>query len=163
MIGIILSDQGYEQDIRELLMAYYPGQAFAHEERENVEFYVRGRREDGDFLLDVDGQTRRFPVDYEDRFETKNRIKRNLYQLLEERTGKGLPWGTLTGIRPTKIAMTKMEEGWNEGQIRDYMRNTYFTSEEKIALSMEIADRERQLLSSISYEDGYRLYVGIPY
>lgn len=163
MIGIILSDQGYEQDIRELLMAYYPGQAFAHEERENVEFYVRGRREDGDFLLDVDGQTRRFPVDYEDRFETKNRIKRNLYQLLEERTGKGLPWGTLTGIRPTKIAMTKMEEGWNEGQIRDYMRNTYFTSEEKIALSMEIADRERQLLSGISYEDGYSLYVGIPF
>ena len=31
MIGILLNDSAYEQDIRELLMAFYPGQTFAHE------------------------------------------------------------------------------------------------------------------------------------
>ena len=31
MIGILLNDTAYEQDIRELLMAFYPGQTFAHE------------------------------------------------------------------------------------------------------------------------------------
>ena len=30
MIGILLNDSAYEQDIRELLMAFYPGQTFAH-------------------------------------------------------------------------------------------------------------------------------------
>ena len=54
-------------------------------------------------------------VNYEDRFETKNQIKRRLYVLLMEQTGKTLPWGTLTGIRPTKIAMTKLAEGGYTG------------------------------------------------
>ena len=43
------------------------------------------------------------------------------------------------------------------------MRKTYYASEEKIALSVEVAERERELLSRISYEDGYSLYVGIPF
>ena len=46
MIGILLNDNGYEQDIRELLMAFYPGETFVHEEQENredVRFYVEGK------------------------------------------------------------------------------------------------------------------------
>ena len=85
-------------------------------------------------------------VDYVDRFETKNRIKRRLYVLLMGETGKQLPWGTLTGIRPTKIAMTKLAEGALPEEDLRYMKETYFTSDEKIRLSIEIA-RERQLVS----------------
>ena len=33
MIGILLSDQSFEQDIRELLMAFCPGQKFKSEAR----------------------------------------------------------------------------------------------------------------------------------
>lgn len=102
-------------------------------------------------------------VDYEDRFETKNRIKRRLYVLLMGETGKQLPWGTLTGIRPTKIAMTKLAEGALPEEIFRYMKETYFTSDEKIRLSIEIAQRERQLLSAIDYKNGYSLYIGIPF
>lgn len=83
--------------------------------------------------------------------------------MLKERTGKELPWGTLTGIRPTKIAMTKFQEGMTEEQIYHYMKDTYYTSDEKIALSIEIAKREKQLLSTIDYEHGYSLYIGIPF
>ena len=32
MIGIRLNDMSYEQDIRELLMAFYPGETFVYEE-----------------------------------------------------------------------------------------------------------------------------------
>ena len=42
MIGILLNDSAYEQDIRELLMAFYPGQNFAHEMQENLDFFVEG-------------------------------------------------------------------------------------------------------------------------
>ena len=83
--------------------------------------------------------------------------------ILKSLTGKHLPWGTLTGIRPTKIAMTKLEEGKSEQEIFDYMKKTYFTSDEKINLSIEIAMRERKLLSAIDYKNGYSLYVGIPF
>ena len=102
-------------------------------------------------------------VNYEDRFETKNQIKRRLYVLLMEQTGKTLPWGTLTGIRPTKIAMTKLAEGDTPEQVFHYMKQTYFTSNEKINLCIEIAQREEKLLSAIDYRNGYSLYIGIPF
>ena len=39
MIGILLDDNAFEQDIRELLMAFYPGETFVHEEKPEVSFY----------------------------------------------------------------------------------------------------------------------------
>ena len=50
-------------------------------------------------------------VDFEDRKKTKNELKQQLYYLLTVYAGKTLPWGTLTGIRPTKIPMELLEEG----------------------------------------------------
>ncbi len=191
MIGILLNDNAYEQDIRELLMAFYPGETFAHEKQDGLLFSVEGTlsedrrhfklitvhygssafhaiRED---VLEpalkaewrAAGESSVLSVDYENRFATKNQIKRRLYVLLLAQTGKELPWGTLTGIRPTKIAMTKLAEGEREEDIFRHMEETYFTSQEKIRLSIEIAKREQRLLSAIDYKNGYSLYVGVPF
>ena len=48
-------------------------------------------------------------------------------------------------------------------QAAEYMRETYFTSNEKTALAITIANRERDILKDIDYEKGYSLYVGIPF
>lgn len=102
-------------------------------------------------------------VDFSDRKDTKNRLKRCLYQMLSEYAGQELPWGTLTGIRPTKIPMSMLKDGKSEAEIRAFMAETYLASEQKIGLSLEIARREMELLGRIDYEDGYSLYVGIPF
>lgn len=102
-------------------------------------------------------------ADFSDRGDTKNRLKRCLYRILSQYSGKTLPWGTLTGIRPTKIPMSKLENGQSEADIRASMAETYLASEEKINLSIEIARREMELLHKIDYQDGYSLYVGIPF
>ena len=102
-------------------------------------------------------------VDFEDRKKTKNELKQQLYYLLTVYAGKTLPWGTLTGIRPTKIPMELLEEGKSEDEIRSYMKETYLASDEKIELSLSVAKRELELLSRIDYENGYSLYVGIPF
>ena len=102
-------------------------------------------------------------VDFADRKKTKNELKQQLYYLLTLYAGKTLPWGTLTGIRPTKIPMELLEEGKSEDEIRSYMKETYFASDEKIELSLAVAKRELELLSRIDYENGYSLYVGIPF
>ena len=99
----------------------------------------------------------------EDRKIRKNKLKQVLYKLLSQLTGQTLPWGNLTGIRPTKIAMGLIESGMSNAQAAEYMRNTYFTSKEKTALAITIANRERELLKDIDYEKGYSLYVGIPF
>lgn len=83
--------------------------------------------------------------------------------MLRTRTGTELPWGTLTGIRPTKIALTKLQEGRDARWIRDYMRETYCTSDEKISLALDVAKRELALLEPVNYEKGYSLYIGIPF
>ena len=176
MIGILLNDNSFEQDIRELLMAFFPGRKFTHEVNEaetQAELIVRGEKKEEEFFLALElkeGEKTaasqyqgRIMIDGESRFETKNRIKRELYRLLHELTGRDLPWGTLTGIRPTKIALTKLYEGASTHEIHDYMRDTYLTSEEKIALSLEVAGREKELLSAIDYKNGYSLYIGIPF
>ncbi len=171
MIGLILDDQSFEQDIRELLMAFYPGERFLHEENPDEEFrlLVRGVTGESFFQLSLEDKehgitkTSTTEADFSDRFETKNRIKRMLYGMAGELTGRELPWGTLTGIRPVKIAMTKLLSGSKEDEVSGYMKKTYLTSDRKVDLSLEIAKRELNLLSSIDYENGYSLYIGIPF
>lgn len=90
-------------------------------------------------------------------------MKEHLYRLLEEETGQPLPWGTLTGIRPTKIPMQMLDDGKTKEEIASYMKQTYLASDEKINLSIAIAERERALLSRLDYKNGYSLYIGIPF
>ena len=86
-----------------------------------------------------------------------------LYTSLREETGISLPWGNLTGIRPTKIAMTMLEQGKSEQDVALYLKEEHFVSDEKAALGIEIAKREREILKALHYEDGYSLYIGIPF
>ena len=93
----------------------------------------------------------------------KNFIKRLLYDVLSRATGKTLPWGILTGIRPTKLVFQMIEEGKSQRDIYSYMRDEYLCSEDKIATSIDIASRELKLLHDIDYKNGYSLYIGIPF
>ncbi len=102
-------------------------------------------------------------VDFMDRKGTKDRLKRCLYQMLSQYTGQKLPWGTLTGIRPTKIPTSLFGRGIGEDEIREYMADTYLATEAKINLSIEIAKQEIKLLRGVDYKDGYSLYIGIPF
>ena len=94
---------------------------------------------------------------------SKNTLKKLLYTLLSEKTGKKLPWGNLTGIRPTRIAMNLVDKDRSDEEIADYMKSMYFVSDEKIDLSIRIARREKEILKDIDYENGYSLYIGIPF
>ena len=104
-------------------------------------------------------------ADYLDRKDVKNQAKRLVYNVMKHQTGKDLPWGTLTGIRPTKIPMSLYErkKPYNDDAVYDYMKNTYYVSDEKIDLSRDIAKREIKILKNIDYKDGYSLYIGIPF
>lgn len=95
--------------------------------------------------------------------QVKNCLKQLIYTVLSEHTQKELPWGTLTGIRPTKIPMSMLEEGQTDEAIMQYMKDTYFISDKKGKLAIQIAKREKELLDTLHYENGYSLYIGIPF
>ena len=56
----------------------------------------------------------------EDEKEYKYGFKCFFYRTLCEETGKELPWGNLTGIRPTKIAYQLLEQGACEEDIIEH-------------------------------------------
>ena len=99
----------------------------------------------------------------EERPFVKCKLKHLMYSVLSGYSGKVLPWGSLTGIRPTKIAYGLLEEGNSENEVLTYMEKVYNCSKEKAELSIDIANRERRLLSTLHYENGYSLYLGIPF
>lgn len=173
-IGIRFNRKDFEYDVYSLVRAFYP--------QSQVQMYYADEEHTGEYQLlllvtygdqeicleiEKDGEKvlcETVPVEYEkDRKETKNVLKRLVYGSMQKLTGVSLPWGNLTGIRPTKIPMKLLEEGWKNTDIAEYMRDTYAVSKEKTALAIAIANRERALLRELDYENGYSLYVGIPF
>lgn len=178
-ISVTVNEGGFEYDIHSLVKAFYPecevkvtiGEEAAESSGEGLpDLHIQF--EDQAVLLSLlggEGNTASFGVKKIEispdmpRPEVKNRLKQLIYTALSEYTGKKLPWGTLTGIRPTKIPMTLLEQGTSKDEILHYMQEHYFVSTEKGELAIEIADREKKLLDTLHYENGYSLYIGIPF
>ena len=182
MIIVQLNKDDYAYDIHSLVKAFYPSEdvsvcAAPKVVSEPVQLKIFVDYEPGRIRIKLQEPENKsqqaesihtpqeivFAVNEEDRRETKNLLKQNIYQMLSVHTGQTLPWGTLTGIRPTKIPMTMLEEGTDNAAIADYMSRTYATSKEKIDLSIEIAQRELELLQRLDIDQGYSLYIGIPF
>ena len=97
-----------------------------------------------------------------DRQEKKRQVTRLLYQSLSKETGKSLAWGMLTGVRPTKLVMQKLEGHISDKEIIQFLKEEYFVSDKKADLSVRIAGREKKLLEKLR-PGGFSLYVGIPF
>ncbi len=168
-----LSHPNYEYDVHSLVKAFYaedqvtvitpetkPEKLAELEPQVSLEIELaetgaKIRVGEEDFLWDA--ETENLADGY------KNGLKRFLYRTLSKVTGQKLPWGNLTGIRPTKIAYGMLDEGRSDAEILDFMEQSHYVSEEKALLGIDIAKRERDLLKEIHYEGGYSLYIGIPF
>ena len=172
MIEVKINDGSFAYDIHSLIQAFYPGVEVQVREKENftedtpLKMEVWADTEEIRFRILEDGVCREeaaVQVEDPERKALKNQMKKLLYEKLCAFTGKRLPWGTLTGIRPVKIPMAMLEEGHSNLEIARYMWETYDCSKEKAALAVSIANREREVLKGLDYENGYSLYVGIPF
>ncbi len=182
LIAVSVNIQGFEYDIHSLIKAFYPEcdvKLFAGEEEASCSSsqgypdLMLYFGEEFITLTLIDTKEEKESASFcgksveifkgMERAEIKNRLKQLLYAVLSENLGKDLPWGTLTGIRPTKIPMSLLEKGESEADILKYMQETYFISEAKGFLAIDIAKREKEILSALHYQDGYSLYIGIPF
>ena len=184
MLVVDVNKEKYEYDIHSLVKAFYPDETVkvltpmvAKERREEWEKYIAFVMEmeedhalikvaettENPELKEFAGQSFAWELTTGDMAAKKNTLKQFLYKTLVQITGRTLPWGNLTGIRPTKIAMGLLEEGKSEKEIENFMMEEHFVSSKKALLSIDIAKREKELLSKIHYENGYSLYIGIPF
>ncbi|MDA8229640.1 MAG: coproporphyrinogen dehydrogenase HemZ [Desulfitobacterium hafniense] len=95
---------------------------------------------------------------------TKILLKHIVLKLLTKITGITLPWGILTGIRPTKL-IHKMNDLAIDKSIREaVLKNKYAVSNSKIKLLEEIADIQKPYLDKLKLKPNLvSVYVGIPF
>ena len=152
MIGVNnTSFETYEADIRELLRAFFPGEEIITEKEAG----------EASFFVDTDEITASLPLSG-DRLTDKSAVKKAVYEYVSEKTGKTLPWGTLTGIKPVKLAEKLINTGLKPVNVFRAIKENYLVSDEKARLMLYIAQKERELVSVLPGR-GYSIYVGIPF
>lgn len=170
MVIVYINEPKFEYDIMSLVKAFYPehnvrvGIEKIDTAEETIVFYVKYEPTRFSFY-DSDNkllEAMEVPIN-SDRASEKNIIKKLIYIALSRLTGTKLAWGDLTGIRPTKIPRKMLEEGKTYEEVMDYMKDTYLISDEKARLSIDIAAREIEILKPLHYENGYSVYIGIPF
>ena len=176
MIAIQFQKRDFEYDVYNLVKSFYPEEEIvlsdddspAAEYDEKISLFygknkisIRIERVSGDRKRQEEGVW--LTEEMHGRKERKNQTKILLYHMLQKRTGQELPWGTLTGVRPTKIPMALIDAGHSNVETAKIMREQYLVSREKTALAVSIANRERHILEDIDYKNGYSLYIGIPF
>lgn len=169
MILIDVNRQEYDNDTRNLIKAFYPKEDISNKNEEDYFMKVKVNQEGNVCKIDIEDAEGKdiyntaITITTSDRKIIRTDFKLALYDGLSDITGKTLPWGTLTGVRPTKIPLTMIEEGKKDDDIIKHMKDAYKCSDEKTKLSLEVAKRERSLLNRLDYENGYSLYIGIPF
>lgn len=91
----------------------------------------------------------------------RNCIKKSIALCLENITGLKLPWGVMTGIRPSKNVREFTETHKSLSPV-DYLIKTYGCNEDKAKLAYEVYKNERSIIKN-KYDDGISLYIGIPF
>lgn len=162
MIQIQCKETLYTYNLYHITKAFFPNAEIKQCVDAEQEPLVRIELDDGScFLLDA----KEFEENQkkEDAQEKKKIVTKMVYRFLSEKTGQEMAWGMLTGVRPTKLAMHQMENGMNEAQAKAFLQEVYCVSEKKAGLAVDIACREKALLSKLDYLNGFSLYVGIPF
>ena len=166
MISLVLDDLTFEQDIRELLMAFYPGEGYAYDFDKNAIFSLSLTKKVSNYSIEIRSNevSREFisPI-LPTKFDTKNELKRNIYLNLINSGHKNLPWGTLTGIRPTKIVMEMLENSISKKDIKTHLKDVYLMDDSRIEICVDTACTEFNILKKVDYQNGYSLYIGIPF
>ncbi len=118
----------------------------------------------GDKFLNVIEYDGKF-YDFEEEYKAENELifkrlakracKLSFYKVLSEVKGYGLPWGALTGIRPTKLAYNEITSGGDYKKLFE----KFCVSQENISLISNILGSQKD----VYHKGGQDLYVSLPF
>ena len=154
MIYIKISDMDFYDDAVVLIKSFYPRtevmqyQEQAEQTRTAQDIVIEPE------VPEKDGRSKK---------ELHEAFKCTLYTKLSAQLNKTLPWGYLTGVRPSKIAYTLLKKGADREQILGEFTKKHLVSEKKAQLALQVAQTEKSILEKMDYKNGYSLYIGIPF
>ena len=173
-IAIQTPFEGFMNDIADVVRLFYgEGAAVTMLEEHDAEL-VHMHEVDGDkwiegFALSMGSQVKTQSLcgqaytcgGLEEKRQLKRLIKRCCYRLMKEHTGRQPLWGSLTGIRPTRLYYQQMESGKKREEARAALVDLFDLSEEKLDLLDEILDAQDGLIAR--EQNACDLYIGIPF
>lgn len=86
----------------------------------------------------------------------------SLFLCAKQIRNKILPWGTITGIRPSKPIRQMLEEGKSEEEIFKFFKTCYAISDKKFDLALNVSKNELDVIKQNKKND-IALYIGIPF
>jgi len=155
----------YENDLCDIIRLFFGDCAFLHED--GGEITVVHAMNEKQHILSVNGIVETAPLTQvsEDPLETKRALKRAiknaLYDALILLTGKHIPWGSLTGIRPTRLYDRQIKKGMTEDEVVHYLHDTYHVDTDKAILLRDIA--RQQATVEFPKPGEIDVYAGIPF
>ena len=92
----------------------------------------------------------------------RREIKRQLYECLSMVTGRRFPYGSLTGIRPTRLVLEGLTRGERPDAVLERMSADYGVSSAKSALLVTTAVQEKAVLARVD-QSSLLVYLNIPF
>ena len=87
--------------------------------------------------------------------------RQTLYELMKKRTGIHPPWGSMTGIRPTRLMVEALERGLSFGEAEADLISAFDLLPEKASLLTRVVRFQQGMLQP---DDGIvDIYIGIPF
>lgn len=123
----------------------------------DIQLYTESENEDTAYL----------PADGDDDYLREKRYQKRVAKIAAFRAMRmaypvtPLPWGSLTGIRPTRL-LRDLQDSYGDTTASGMMVNEFDVTEEKLALASRIVSVQRPVLAS-SKPDEVDIYIGIPY
>ncbi len=176
MIKLISNTPKISKDIADIIRLFYNFEKIILNESENADitFMHEHIEEDKNSWIEktsfIEGVIKKdfkfefYPKEILTEVEYKRMLKRSamlaFYKMIKQITKKELPWGALTGIRPTQLY--RMLDYESCGNAHNLLKNDYDVSDKKLELIENIIDvqkiyYEKDKLTSVD------LYIGIPF
>ena len=94
--------------------------------------------------------------------EKKRIVKLTVFEAIQKIRPLNMPWGILTGVRPTKKINEMLEQGFSKEDIKRLLKEKYLATDEKIDLAIDISKIEKKKKKN-NNKNKISVYLGIPF
>ncbi|WP_368491166.1 coproporphyrinogen III oxidase [Clostridium sp. BJN0013] len=156
-VKVKLNCQKHRYHIFQIINLFYEFSHIIFVEEDNWDFNIEILK--NKVIIKHDNET--YEAEFESCLKEKENIRKIIFLYFSNIVHKKLPWGTLIGIRPSKIALELIEKGENYEGIIEYFRNHFCCESRKAELCINVAMKEKNLVNTCSRN--ISVYVGMPF
>ncbi len=154
-VKINLSDLKYRYEVYQLFNIYFSMREIKFVDKEESEYIV---------YIDQDNLKFKYKDYYKEESlgeNIKQSLRRFLFLCLRDLTNDIYPWGILIGIRPSKIALKFINEGYSEEEVIEIFKDQYLAHEDKAKLCIAVAKAEERIVNKD--KNNIAIYIGMAF